>query len=312
MIYAQDSFEPSTSQAAIPPLPFGKGDIVGMHVTSGGVLVFALEDGRSVGVDGFEEMASRGETLILGDGTTYQARELFTNLASDMPSVVIEKPAPGEIVAYEITPGQKYMMTFDPRGAKTDFRGNGAFLITFDDEGQIILAGFQDAMDAAVPAQIGYEPGAFLSLQDFSGILGIAQGVVPATFAERSAEETVDEAQTTIRSQQMEDAKLAAIAQQLAAVEPAAGGTAGAAGGRGGFGFESSVEAAPLDSPAAVGPIAPTALQYGIPTVLDEVLPQEPLARAAAPVPEPPGRRRVTASALASRPVPTTHPQVSS
>ncbi|MCB2051056.1 MAG: VWA domain-containing protein [Novosphingobium sp.] len=55
-----------------------------------------------------------------------------------------------------------------------------------------------------------------------------------------------------------------AAAQQLAAIEPAAGESQGGSTQNTGFGFNSSVEIAPVGALSAVGPIDPTALEYGV------------------------------------------------
>jgi T1SS-143 domain-containing protein len=68
------------------------------------------------------------------------------------------------------------------------------------------------------------------------------------------------------------------IAEQLAAIEPAAGDTGAAAGGRGGFGFGSTFSSEQISPLNEIGPLNPTALQYGIQFVQDQVLPEEDIA----------------------------------
>ena len=63
---------------------------------------------------------------------------------------------------------------------------------------------------------------------------------------------------------------LAAIAEQLAQVEPAAGEAGAEAGGRGGFGFDSRPDEAPIENLFATELIGPTALQYGLPNFDDQ------------------------------------------
>ncbi|MED5423686.1 MAG: Ig-like domain-containing protein, partial [Pseudomonadota bacterium] len=64
------------------------------------------------------------------------------------------------------------------------------------------------------------------------------------------------------------------IAEQLATIEPAAGEGA-APGARGGFGFGSTFSSEQVSPLNEIGPIDPTALQYGIEFSQDRVLPQE-------------------------------------
>ncbi len=72
---------------------------------------------------------------------------------------------------------------------------------------------------------------------------------------------------------------LAQIAQELAAVEPAAG-DAGApgAGGRGGYGFDSTADVVNITALNSIGPIGPTQLQYGISNQTDDLFFLEPLS----------------------------------
>jgi T1SS-143 domain-containing protein len=70
--------------------------------------------------------------------------------------------------------------------------------------------------------------------------------------------------------------KMAEAAQQLARIEPAAGPAAAApAAGRGGFGFQSDVNPVAIGPVDAIGPLGPTALQYGSPQFADQVFPLE-------------------------------------
>lgn len=55
-----------------------------------------------------------------------------------------------------------------------------------------------------------------------------------------------------------------AAAQKLASIEPAAGESQGGSAQNTGFGFNSSVEITPVGALSAVGPIDPTALEYGV------------------------------------------------
>jgi|GEM_PF-1903532 len=76
------------------------------------------------------------------------------------------------------------------------------------------------------------------------------------------------------------------LAEELAAIEPAAGETGAAQGARGGFGFGSSFsseQVAPLNE---IGPINPTALQYGISLRQDQVFPEDEIAERLVTPPE--------------------------
>ncbi|MEC7029188.1 MAG: hypothetical protein VXW91_05900, partial [Pseudomonadota bacterium] len=75
------------------------------------------------------------------------------------------------------------------------------------------------------------------------------------------------------------------IAQELASIEPAAGEGGAAAGGRGGFGFGSTFSSEQVSPLNEIGPIDPTALQYGIEFSQDRVLPEEDAPQGRTPTP---------------------------
>lgn len=69
---------------------------------------------------------------------------------------------------------------------------------------------------------------------------------------------------------ELDEAELAALALELAAVEPAAGAALTGATGRGGFGFESSVDSSGFDARVQIGPIGETERGFGTPEIPDE------------------------------------------
>ncbi|MCB9963607.1 MAG: type I secretion C-terminal target domain-containing protein [Rhodospirillales bacterium] len=92
------------------------------------------------------------------------------------------------------------------------------------------------------------------------------------TPAEASAQTQPPQAQLAAQAAAVEPAAgdqnqtMAMVAEKLAAVEPAAGNTAtgGATGRAGGYGFNSSADTIRIAGLNSIGPINPTALQYGI------------------------------------------------
>ena len=90
---------------------------------------------------------------------------------------------------------------------------------------------------------------------------------------EAVSEDTLEEIAEEIEENPNQD--LAALAEQLAEVEPAAG-EAAAAGARGGFGFQSSTASVSLNSEPAIGAHQYTELAYDAPEFVDEPLPIVP------------------------------------
>ena len=174
-------------------------------------------------------------------------------------------PASGEVAAYRVEAGRKYEV--DVRAPVREVaEQDDALLITFDDGGQLVLRGFQDAVAADDTTEISVD-GTFMTLREFADGMALA-GDMSGTLAEVDAE-AVEEIVQSEAETRGDDAQLAALAQELSEIEPAAG--EGGGGGRGGFGFQSAVRSAPLNAPDAIGPIGPTALQFGTPE------PEEPL-----------------------------------
>jgi hypothetical protein len=106
----------------------------------------------------------------------------------------------------------------------------------------------------------------------------ISQPATEALSAEEvvQGEEIIEEEEEATEGElaNAEQAALDQIARNIAEIEPAAG-EQNAASERGGFGFQSSVDSAPLGAPDAIGPIDPTALQYDVPEFQDPVYPDE-------------------------------------
>ena len=242
-------------------LPLTTADIKGMTCSSTGTLVISRADGSTMSLENFDQMSRDGVQLTLADGQTIDAKKLFESLTAAGPiaetaqttpstaaltapaesTITIGMPQAGQTKTVTLQPGQAYVLGFDPRAVQTSVDGDD-LILSFADGSKLILTGFEGAV----------ESGATLSLADGQVINGI---------------ELLDLARIETKTEDKPaEQDLAKLAQELAQVEPAAGeaGSA-AAGGRGGFGFQSAVDAAPFNAPDPVGPIGPTALAFGLP-----------------------------------------------
>ena len=242
-------------------LPLTTADIKGMTCSSTGTLVISRADGSTMSLENFDQMSRDGVQLTLADGQTIDAKKLFESLTAAGPiaetaqttpstaaltapaesTITIGMPQAGQTKTVTLQPGQAYVLGFDPRAVQTSVDGDD-LILSFADGSKLILTGFEGAV----------ESGATLSLADGQVVNGI---------------ELLDLARIETKTEDKPaEQDLAKLAQELAQVEPAAGeaGSA-AAGGRGGFGFQSAVDAAPFNAPDPVGPIGPTALAFGLP-----------------------------------------------
>ncbi|MBU0791762.1 MAG: hemolysin, partial [Gammaproteobacteria bacterium] len=246
-------------------LSFATADVKGMTVTDTGELVITLNSGDTLTITNFESLAQNNVSLSLSDGSALETSALFETLAGNMPAKVIATPAANVVATYDLLPGRKYQFNFDQTGTKNVEQKDGALVITFDNNSQIVLKNFDAATDAELSPELSLN-GEFLSIQEFSAALRLAtlieEGMEP--------EEAVAVLKPATTTQTADE--LAALAQELAEIEPAAGEAGGsAAGGRGGFGFGSTVTAVPLGTIDPQGPIGPTALQFALPEFRDEV-----------------------------------------
>ena len=255
-------------------LSLGTAEIQGMSLSSSGALVIVGRDGATLTVENFRDLGQQGAKLALADGQTIDAATLFETLAGTGPlaateqtvttpeaveastsaeAIVIGLPQPGTVEARVIQPGVEYAFGFDPRVAQMGVE-SGNLVLRFADGATLILTGFESAVSADQPAILTLAGGQVIDGIELVSLARAAQleRVEPAAGPELHRGEGTDQ-------------NMAALAEQLAAVEPAAG--EGSAGSRGGFGFQSAVDPAPLGAPPPVGPLGPTELFFGLPKV---------------------------------------------
>lgn len=249
-----------------PTLNFTTADIKGMSLTSGGALVINKTDGSSVTIENFKDLSQQGAKLTLADGQTIDTQKLFDTLSAtgplaetansfaipnvDVKVVTLGLPQAGQTTQVTLEPGQTYVLGFDPAAAQTSMEG-GNLVISFADGAKLIISGFADVMGGSNPPVLTLAEGRVI---DGIKLLDMARMNDMDDQKQAEAEEKQDQQQ------------IAQIAEELAKVEPAAGEAGGAAAAnRGGFGYQSAVDSAPLGAPAPVGPLGPTALQFGLP-----------------------------------------------
>ncbi|MCF8496087.1 MAG: DUF5801 domain-containing protein, partial [Alphaproteobacteria bacterium] len=194
--------------------------------------------------------------------------------------IILTKPAPGE--SYEVTleAGSKYFLAFGQSEAQSFVQKDGDLIITFSDDNFIVLKNFGQATQGDAPAILSFND----EVTD-TELAGLVQTIddsfaddVPDEVALKkpvsNIHESKNESDTDTDGQQVAKVEPAAgdtVAETLAKVEPAAGDSGGGSGARGGFGFQSSFDPQGVIALQDVGPINPTALQYGVNPLFDEV-----------------------------------------
>ncbi len=237
-----------------PTLDFSSVSVQGMTINDKGQLVITFDPQTGIKpltIENFQQLAQSNATIALKDGKSIDTHSLYQTLAGALPADAakqhaafeIAAPHAGEMKTVNLVAGQDYQLPQIGAQDKVVEKG-GALIITFADNGVLILANFEDAMKAQDATHLLIN-GKTLGLAELQDQYNLS-----------SAHEQVAK----------NDNNLDDVAQQLAGVEPAAGPNG--AGGRasaGGFGFQSSIDAAPLGTPPYIGPIGPTQLAFGLP-----------------------------------------------
>ncbi len=257
-------------------LSFSTSEIQGMILSENGELTISFTDGGTLTINNFHELADNEVQLSLAGGDVINSRDLFETLAGDLPATVISQPGAGESVAYNIQSGGKYEFDFGDQNPVNVIEQDGALLISFDDNGLLVLYNFEEAMSSNIATEINFD-GEFLSLREF------AEGLEMAGAMQKGMEAEGEDRTADTQSLRTTDDDLAALTEQLSAIEPAAG--EGGSNGRGGFGFQSSFTSTPINPLDDIGPIDPTALVFGLPEFIDELFFIENFQEPDGPVP---------------------------
>ncbi|USO05283.1 MAG: VWA domain-containing protein [Rhodospirillales bacterium] len=201
--------------------------------------------------------------------TTEDATETLT------APIIIEKPAAGKTTQIDVAAGQKYFFDFDKNNVQSFEQDGDNLTLRFADGSAVILNGFGVAASSVLPATLTF--GNTLSADELKRLIKVVDttpGEEELQEPQAEIREVAKEASSTEKTTEGEgkDTQVASVepasgeqsAQQLAQIEPAAGEQPGGGIQNTGYGFNSSPEITPVGPLAAVGPIDPTALQYGI------------------------------------------------
>jgi T1SS-143 domain-containing protein len=284
----------------INTLSFGQDSIAEMHLQAKGELEIIFRDGSKVVVENFDELANSAQscgrdTIIqLSDNTIIYPDELraqlteapvvFAGRDAEAGIVALDAPKPGQISEHMIEAGREYKFGFNITDTVSAAQAGENLILTFKDGGVLVLKNYYTAMGTELPPVMTLADGAAV---DAGALLTSCRLVEIPTTAEVVAG-NVPQAEIRDAAPQVEPAaglEEAVPAKQAAPdVEPAAGedvaniepaaGDAGAqpASSSRGYGFGSSIDPAAFGNQDPIGPIAPTALRYGIPNARADIL----------------------------------------
>jgi T1SS-143 domain-containing protein len=248
---------------------------------SGENIVFANADGSALNADTMLELA---------DGTAINFGQInnLTNQADAITSIT--KPEGNTAIVVNLEAGQDVALEYGAEAVADVQRGNGFVLVTFNDGSQILFNNFDAVANADVPTSFSIngnefnvgdnliaalegsviedletefafvEPTAFgeeLSADDLNAI------ETAAGDAQIAAEVPAEEAVTAEEIEEEVELALDDSGLDLVEIEPAAGTPSASAGGNR---FDSAVDAVNILQINAIGPLGPTALEFGLPS----------------------------------------------
>jgi T1SS-143 domain-containing protein len=184
-------------------------------------------------------------------------------------AISIDKPAAGQTQEVTISEGQPYNLTFSETTVQSVIQEGDILTVTFTDNSVLIINNFEAATTAS--------PAATLAFLDNGEVVETVpdETELETPQAEIREETTAANEPSAEEIAAVEPASGEDIAQQVANIEPAAGED-GATGDTSNTGFTfNDPDAAPVGPLGAVGPIDPTALQYGVEFQNDIVRPDE-------------------------------------
>ncbi|MGN7503139.1 MAG: Ig-like domain-containing protein [Alphaproteobacteria bacterium] len=248
---------------------FAQSDVQEIRLGGENMLEIMLNDGTVVGYADLDLQNSDQNYIIFNDGKALEISSLINALEAGESwnglttynVQTIAMPS-GGMETYNMADGSIMQLDLDLTNAKLTHQGD-VLTIDMGETGSVIVSGVN-----------GVEAIQLLNGEVVNMDMLLMQSASDDVFA--AVEEDVQSPTMDSEAQQVAAVEPASgdIAEQLATIEPAAGEGA-APGARGGFGFGSTFSSEQVSPLNEIGPIDPTALQYGIEFSQDRVLPQE-------------------------------------
>lgn len=246
---------------------FAQSDIQEIRMGAENTLEIILKDGSVVGYTDMDT-ASSNSFIMFTDGKALEIASLVETLENGEAWNILDSYIVENIVmplnggTESIALGTQSIMHFDFDLADAMITQNdGTLEINMGDSGSIVVSGV-NGMEAIQLAN-----GEVVDLN-----------ILLNGSTDDAAQDDMIYAEAPSAAEQVANIEPASgnIAEELAAIEPAAGENGAAAqGGRGGFGFGSTFSSEQISPLNEIGPINPTALQYGIEFSQDQVFPED-------------------------------------
>ncbi|NBX67212.1 MAG: type I secretion C-terminal target domain-containing protein [Proteobacteria bacterium] len=252
---------------------FGVEDVRAMKLLADGALLITFTDGSTLTVSNFKEAREnfKFEEITMSDGTVVNFDKLAQGLAGTVANdsvadLTILKPQGGigaTDLVFSLQEGKTYTLGFDMKEVAGVESRDGDLIVTFKDGSKLTLDNYDAVQAGVLPPQMTLADGSVVPVSQLINVLNVA-AAEQVKAVEPAAGETA-EAPKAPKVKQPEVAMKEQSAEDLAQIEPAAGQAAGPIGGTSGYGFNSSVDPAGINGLNAIGPIGPTSLQFGTP-----------------------------------------------
>lgn len=198
-----------------------------------------------------------------GSGESLADICVLNESGTGLADVTVVQPPAGENVEIVIEPGRTYVFDFAGNGVQDVVQDGGNVRIAFTDGASVTLVNFADGVKADVPASLTFTES--LAEGKLAALVDLIESTPPLEELEAAGKGP----QSGVRGEELTQA------EKLAQIEPAAGEGASGRPSNSGFGFQSTVDLEDIAPLHDVGPIDPTALLYGIPSVRDDIYVQE-------------------------------------
>lgn len=134
---------------------------------------------------------------------------------TDSDVIMVDQPASDITALLTLRPDKTYKFNIDPQSWRGVTEEDGALSIIFDNNSTLVLENFAEAMEAEMPAEITFDDGQFLSLEEFSYVLRLAEAMGTGMKEDIIREE--EPSQSAILG--------VTAAEELSGIEPAVGET---------------------------------------------------------------------------------------
>ena len=259
-------------------LNFDLSDVAAMSMDNAGGLVIKFDDGSTLTLNNFAEMAQRGVSsdVRFSDGSDLDFVGLHASLTSSQGDedgegegsssvVAIVKPvgAIGETgLSFDLAQGGEFVLDFNKEEVTATEIVDGDLVITFADGTTVTLENYETAGSGALPPAMTLADGTVIGLEDLVVALGDTGGQIVEGAEELGGIEPAAGSQPQSQpAAPAQPRQVQSTPQDLAAIEPAAGeaGVQGAAGTDDGTAnFDSAIVPQSIGGLNAVGPIGIT------------------------------------------------------